>query len=38
MGKKILSFGKNEIEKNKLYRQKTPIFFRRRRYGTSMSI
>ena len=26
MGKKILSFGNNEIEKNKLYRQKTPIF------------
>ena len=38
MGKKSLSFGNNEIEKTKLYRQKTPIFFRRRRYGTSISI
>ena len=32
MGKKILTFGGIEIEKNKLYRNKTSIFLRRCRY------
>ena len=28
MGKEMLTFGDNEIEKNKFYRHKTPIFLR----------
>ena len=28
MGKKILAFGDIEIEKNKFYRHKTPIFLK----------
>ena len=32
MVKEILTLGNIEIEKNKFYRQKTPIFFGRCRY------
>ena len=32
MGKDILTFGDIEIEKNKFYRYKIPIVFRRCRY------
>ena len=32
MGKETLTFGVTEIEKNKFYRNKTPIFFKRCRY------
>ena len=32
MGKKILTFGNIEIEKNKFYHRKTPILFGRCRY------
>ena len=32
MGKEILTFGDIEIEKNKFYRNKTPIFFKGCRY------
>ena len=32
MGKEILMFRDIEIEKNKFYRNKTPIFFKRCRY------
>ena len=28
MGKEILTFGDIEIEKNKFYRNKTPVFFK----------
>ena len=28
MSKEILTFGDTEIEKNKFYRNKTPIFFK----------
>ena len=32
MGKEILTFGGIEIEKNKFYRHKSPIFFKECKY------
>ena len=32
MGKEILTFGNIEIEKNKFYHHKAPLFFARLRY------
>ena len=32
MGKEILTFGDIEIQKNKFYRHKSPILFKRCRY------
>ena len=32
MGKEILTFGDIEIEKNTFYRNKSPIFLKKRRY------
>ena len=37
IGKEILKFGDIEIEKNKFYRYKTPIFKKRCRYWESIS-
>ena len=38
MDKEILTFGDTEIEENKFYRHKTPIFGGRCRYCKSISI
>ena len=38
MGKEILTFDITQIEKNKFYRNKTPIFFKGYRYCESISI
>ena len=37
MGKDILTFGDTEIEKNKFYHHKSPVFLRRCRYWESIS-